>query len=491
MKTAVVYLAVFALTLALFLLVPQIDLLTSALFYTEKRGFVLKGWAPVASLYNSIPWLAWGIVIVVGFGTGWLLLAGRPLWRLDRKALCFVALSTALAPGFIVNTVLKDHWGRARPNQIEAFGGTREFSPAPLPAAQCPRNCSFPSGHAALGFSLVAFALLLPPGTGRRCGVAATLAFGAVIGLARIAQGAHFLSDVVYAGLLVYGTTAALHWWIVKRDGLAAAPLQQLYRPAGGGMLAAGRFAARTSPTVRLGLATAALAFLVTLSIMTLDRPLALFFHSQGPGIHALFDLAGRLGRGYGWLTVFALAFAALHWGGRVPRLRPFGRRLRAWSPIPAFLFASIAASGIAVDVLKVIFGRARPKLLFGADVYGFTWFAWNADHWSFPSGHAATVAALLTALWYLWPSHVLFYMLVGGIVAASRVVVGAHFLGDAMAGAWLAVLITRGVMMLFERGGIDLAAARQGRPTARGIAPWICRRAAGMATARGRAGIG
>jgi lipid A 4'-phosphatase len=493
MKAAAAYIAVFALAVALFLLHPQIDLLTSALFYREERGFVLKDWAPVALLYDSIPWLVWGIVIAVGFGTCWLLLVGRPLWRLDRKALFFIALSTALAPGFIVNTALKDHWGRARPNQIEAFGGTRDFSPAPLPAEQCRHNCSFPSGHAALGFSLVAFAFLLPPGPARRGGVVAAIAFGAVIGLARIAQGAHFLSDVVYAGLLVYGTAAALHWWIVKRDGLAAARLQQLYRAAGGTVFSLGRFAGRTgaSPMVRLGLGSAAVALLVTLSVTTLDRPLALFFHRQDAGIRGLFELAGRLGRGYGWLTVFAIAFAALHWGGSLPRLRPFGRRLRAWSPIPAFLFASIAGSGIAADVLKVIFGRARPKLLFGANLYGFTWFGWNADHWSFPSGHAATVVALLTALWCLWPSHLLFYMLVGAIVAASRVVVGAHFLGDAIAGAWLAVLITRGVMMLFDRGGIDLAAARQGRPPTDGIAPWICRRAVGMATARSRSGFG
>src|SRR5262245_41431557 len=105
MKAAAFYLTVFALALALFLFLPQIDLLTSALFYRSPGGFWLKNWAPATLLYNSIPQLAWGIVLVVGFGSGWLIVVGRPLWRLDRKALCFIALSTALAPGFIVNTV--------------------------------------------------------------------------------------------------------------------------------------------------------------------------------------------------------------------------------------------------------------------------------------------------------------------------------------------------------------------------------------------------
>jgi lipid A 4'-phosphatase len=164
MRAATAYLAVFALALALFLLLPQIDLMTSALFYTSDRGFLLKNWRLAAWLYNTVPWLAWGIAVLIAFGTCWLLLVERPLWRLDRKALCFIALSMVLAPGLIVNTLLKDHWGRAQPNQIAEFGGTRQYSPAPLPVVQCRRNCSFPSGHAALGFSLVALAFLLPQG---------------------------------------------------------------------------------------------------------------------------------------------------------------------------------------------------------------------------------------------------------------------------------------------------------------------------------------
>jgi membrane-associated phospholipid phosphatase len=226
-------------------------------------------------------------------------------------------------------------------------------------------------------------------------------------------------------------------------------------------------------------------AVLVATSIATVDRPLARFCHGLGPDVHALFDLTGRLGLGYGWLTLFSAGFVALHWGGMMPRLRPFEHRMWAWSPIPAFLFASVAASGIAVDVLKVIFGRTRPKLLFGADLYGFTWVSWHADHWSFPSGHTATIVSLMTAFWYLWPTHLLFYIVIGTLVAASRVVDGAHFLSDTMAGAWLAVLTTRGVVLLFVRGGIDLAAARHGRSRSDRILPWPCRRLGRVAPVR------
>ena len=212
MKAFVVYLGMVAFTLAIFLFAPQVDFAASELFYDPERGFVLASWRPIVLLFQAIPWIAWGTLSLVAVGVSWLLLLGRPLWRLDRKALIFLVASTAAGPGFLANTLLKDHWGRARPTQIEAFGGAHRFTPAPLPAAECDRNCAFVSGHAALAFSLVSFAFLLPPGNSRRRGIAAALGFGVLVGIGRIAQGAHFLSDVVYAGLIAYGMTTLLHW---------------------------------------------------------------------------------------------------------------------------------------------------------------------------------------------------------------------------------------------------------------------------------------
>jgi lipid A 4'-phosphatase len=490
MRGVTIFAAVFAAALALFLLLPQLDLWVSGLFYARGRGFVLANWLPVVQVSRAIPWVAWGIVLIVAVAAMWLVLVGRPLWRFDRKALLFIAFSTALGPGLLVNTVLKDHWGRARPVQIEAFGGPHHFTPAPLPAAECVRNCSFVSGHAALAFSLVAFAFLLRPGSPRRRGVGAALALGGVVGLVRIAQGAHFLSDVVFAGLLVFGTTALLYWWIVERDGLASLSLLQLYREIGHLGAQAWRFGCQRwrSPIVRLGTAVAVTTILVIVLIGSVDRPLALFLHARDADLHALFGLIGRLGEAWGWLLLFALAFAALHWGGELPRLRPLVEPMRALSAIPAFLFASIAASGLVVDIMKIGFGRARPKLLFSSDLYGFTWLGWRSDHWSFPSGHSATIVALFSALWWLWPQHVLFYILAATILSLSRVVVGAHYPSDVMAGALVAVLSTRYVALVFARWGIDLAASRQGRVGGAPMPPWPCRRCLEMVAARRRA---
>src|SRR5262245_23765804 len=183
MKPFSIYLGVAVLASALFLFVPEIDLATSRLFYDPNGGFVLSDWPPVVALYRAVPWINWGIFVLIGIGAAWLFLLNRPLWRLDRKALVFLVVSMAVAPGLLANSLLKDHWGRARPTQVEAFGGPRGFTPAPLPAAQCNRNCSFVSGHAALGFALVGFAFLLPPGLTRHRAIAVAIGFGALVGL--------------------------------------------------------------------------------------------------------------------------------------------------------------------------------------------------------------------------------------------------------------------------------------------------------------------
>jgi lipid A 4'-phosphatase len=490
-KGVAVYAGLVAVATALFLLLPQTDLWVSGLFYAPEHGFVLAHWPPVVLVFRAVPWIARGVVATVAVGAAWLFLTGRPLGRLDRKALLFVAFSTALGPGLLTNTVLKDHWGRARPVQIAAFGGSHEFTPAPLPANQCPTNCSFVSGHAALGFSLVAFAFLLPPGAPRRRAIAGTLAFGGLIGLVRIVQGGHFLSDVVFAGLLVFGTTALLHWWIVERDGLAAPTLLRLYREVGIAAASGWRLTVRgwPLPAVRIGMAVAGTTILVVLSIAFVDRPLALYLHAQGPGVHALFDDVAELGEGWGWLVLFGLAFAALHWGGELPRLRDGARQMRSWSVVPAFLFASTAAAGLIVDILKVGFGRTRPKLLFSHHLYAFTWFGWRGDHWSFPSGHTATFVALVSALWWLWPEHLLFYLLTAAIVAAARVVGGAHYPSDVMAGALIAVLTTRYVALAFIGGGLDPRAALRGEIAGDGSLPWPCRRIDAMLAGRAAGG--
>jgi lipid A 4'-phosphatase len=425
-----IYAVVLVASGALFYWLPQVDLFASGLFYDKLHGFTLAAWPPVHELTASIRWITWAILLTALAGAIWLRFRGKPLWRFDRNALIFIVAALAIGPGILANTVLKDHWGRARPYQVEAFGGTRQFTPAPLPANQCDHNCSFVSGHAALGFSLVMFAFLLPAGRPRTVGMAAALAFGTLVGLARIASGHHFLSDVVDAGLLVVGTTWLLHRWLVIHDGMTPiiTGIEQL----------------NETQTGRRILWTLAFVLGEASAIIWIDRPVADFFHDDGGALQPFFDDVEWFGLGYPYLVACGLLFAFLRWGGEWERLRPRAAAMRRLAYIPGFIFVAVAASGLAADLIKIIVARTRPKLLFADGAYGFTWFGLRADHWSFPSGHAATAAALMAALWCLWPRPIWIYVAAAALVAMSRVITGQHFLSDVVAGAAIGIGVTR-----------------------------------------------
>jgi lipid A 4'-phosphatase len=434
-----------AASLALFLLVPGLDIATSRLFYDPHRGFVGNDWEGVRLLVGAVPWIAWAILVVVILGALFLFLVERPLWRLDRRGLVFIFASTLIGPGLLVNSVLKAHWGRARPYQTQLFGGTHLFTPAGEIAHQCLRNCSFVSGHAALGFGLVAFALLLAPGRRRVVAQAAALAFGALVGFGRIAEGGHFLSDVVDAGLLVYGVSWVLYAAIVERDLLARPAAMRLYRAAGRGLAALW-----ARPWGYLVVWAAAVAIVEALSMIFVDDKLARALHVEDPGLHELFATITWFGLGYPPLVLCAVLFVLLRWGGRLPRLRAYAGRMREGARVPLFVFTAVAAAGIGADLIKIVCGRTRPKLLFAHGIDAFTGFSLRPDHWSFPSGHTATIAAFATALWCVWPRHVLFYILLVAIVALSRLVLDQHYLSDTIMGAVVAVLATRGSALLF-----------------------------------------
>lgn len=194
--------------LALF---PQIDLTVSSWFYDPAYGGFPARVAPFPEwIRRDMP----AFLFMVPAAVAVLWLAGevrrRPVLRVTRPLALYVLLSLALGPGLVVNVVFKDHWGRPRPSTIQEFGGPNTYVPPMIPSRQCDDNCSFASGHGALGFWPFALALLAPP-RWRRAAVAAALAFGVVVGTVRIAQGGHFLSDVVAAALITMGISVALY----------------------------------------------------------------------------------------------------------------------------------------------------------------------------------------------------------------------------------------------------------------------------------------
>lgn len=188
------------LTVALFVLWTELDLALAARFYEPGRGFSAAG---------QIWWIQLTYVAVAKAGIlapvllfllllGYLPRARR--WAPRRMVIAYLLAVLVVGPGLLANTVFKDHWGRPRPVHLTQFGGHATFTPALQPSIQCPRNCSFVSGHAAAAFYPMAGFWV----TRRRGWLAGGTAFGLFVGFTRMAMGAHFLSDVLFAGLVVY-----------------------------------------------------------------------------------------------------------------------------------------------------------------------------------------------------------------------------------------------------------------------------------------------
>jgi lipid A 4'-phosphatase len=198
--------------------VSDLDIKVSALFYAGSGA--MDPWPheldPLwrffyygAPLFTAL--LAVGALAVLAAG---LLHRGLIRWR---RPAAYMLLTLAVGPGLLVNLVLKDHWGRPRPRQIEQFDGTLGYLP-PLALGTSTDNKSFPAGHASVGFSLCVLWFLWRR---RRPllawgGLGASILLGLLMGLGRLAAGAHFLSDVLWAGFITFFTALVLYHFVLR-----------------------------------------------------------------------------------------------------------------------------------------------------------------------------------------------------------------------------------------------------------------------------------
>ena len=120
-------------------------------------------------------------------------------------------------------------------------------------------------------------------------------------------------------------------------------------------------------------------------------------------------------------------------------------------------LFIGLLSSGIMVQVMKHLIGRARPRLT--ADPV-FIGPSFRSGYDSFPSGHTALVFCLAYILSRNFPKYrVLFYMF-ASVVALDRVEGFAHFPSDIMAGAMIGLIVAKILSVkVFPSGGIGYAA--------------------------------
>lgn len=211
-----------------FISFDQLDLLTSGFFFDQENGFIYNRHPILLVMYRIIYFVSAGLII------GYLLLLAvsfifnKHLKHLTRRKIIYLTLALAVGPGLLVNLVFKEHWGRARPHQISDFGGTADYTPAFYIADFCESNCSFVSGHAAMGFYPMALAFLFSIGSkARRRLLQVGITTGILFGGARIIQGNHFLSDVIFSGIFTFLVYYGLALWLKPDKEPVLAPKEK------------------------------------------------------------------------------------------------------------------------------------------------------------------------------------------------------------------------------------------------------------------------
>lgn len=182
---------------------PQIDIYISNLFYNEDTGFFLNDTPAAMTIYNAVNYITIIVIILYAILLFIDIKFKKTFFIFNRKAIIFLLITLILGPGIVVNSILKEQVGRPRPEAITQFGGTDTFVAPFTFSNACDGNCSFVSGHAALGFYFMAFAFLFKSKTKRNI-LSLTFIIGVIVSLTRIIQGRHFFTDTLFAFFFVY-----------------------------------------------------------------------------------------------------------------------------------------------------------------------------------------------------------------------------------------------------------------------------------------------
>ena len=186
----------------------------AARFYSSENGWFLKEAAPWYWLYRygTVPGIILTVIALIG---GVTVLIRNPETHWHRYFL-LVVITTVLGAGLIVNGILKPYWGRPRPNQIQELGGQYTYRHALNPGIPG-KGKSFPSGHSTMGFIFVSLIYF------RRKSIATAwiggiggIAYGSIMSIARVVQGAHFVTDCIWSFGVIWMVATLCYYFVLR-----------------------------------------------------------------------------------------------------------------------------------------------------------------------------------------------------------------------------------------------------------------------------------
>jgi membrane-associated PAP2 superfamily phosphatase len=198
-------------------------------FYTPEDGWYLAKRQPWKWLYEygTLP----GLVLTVAALIAWAACLMQSRFRHLQRYFLVIVLTTVIGPGLIVNGFLKNYWGRPRPRQVQDLGGQWEYRHLHQPGIPG-RGESFTCGHCSMGFLFCALLVFRRKNAWvAGSGAAFGLMLGGLLGAARVVQGAHFPSDVLWSLAIVLMTAAGLYYLVLQVPQPRAQKQRPMSRP--------------------------------------------------------------------------------------------------------------------------------------------------------------------------------------------------------------------------------------------------------------------
>jgi undecaprenyl-diphosphatase len=194
-----------------------------------------------------------------------------------------------------------------------------------------------------------------------------------------------------------------------------------------------------TLPRLRTGAYLLALTVAVGAAIaamIVLDAAVAEAVRSSPSWVLYAFRELTDFGKSGWFLWPSAMLLLAIALAASAPLLHVSRLVLAALAVRVTFLFAAIALPSLVVTIIKRLIGRARPFVGGHVDPFLYMPPVWRPDYASMPSGHATSAFAAAVAVGLLWPRLRIPMLVYALLIAASRVVLDAHYPSDVIAGA-------------------------------------------------------
>ncbi len=191
------------------------DLGVASHYYRSSPRWPGEHWAWSRLLYRfgEAPGVALGLLGGLAFALSFF----RPGWRAWRGPGLYLFILLLLGPGLLVNGLSKALAGRPRPFEVQGLGGLWDYL-RPFHFGTPGKGLSFLSGHVASAWMWLGLAWVWPQ---KRWIYRGALVFAALMAWGRVAQGAHWLSDVLLAsalmGALAAGLSPLIHWQPSRR----------------------------------------------------------------------------------------------------------------------------------------------------------------------------------------------------------------------------------------------------------------------------------